>query len=144
MVLALLAIVFIVAPLIELYVFVVIGQSIGFLNSIGLLLLVSLIGAWVARREGIGVLQRIRAQLDAGVMPTDHLIDGGLILAGGLLLLLPGFVSDAFGLIVLFPPTRAGLRKLLRRQFRIVTVRRYNGPFDDGSGGTGGPPVIDV
>jgi UPF0716 protein FxsA len=144
MVLAILAIAFIVMPLIELYVFVVVGQSIGFLNAIGLLLLVSLFGAWIARREGIGVLQRIRAQLDAGTMPTDHLIDGGLVLAGGLLLLLPGFVSDAVGLIVLFPPTRAGFRKLLRRQFRFVTVRRYNGPFDDGSSGTGGPPVIDV
>jgi UPF0716 protein FxsA len=141
MVLAILAIAFIVMPLIELYVFVVVGQSIGFLNTIGLLLLVSLVGAWVAHREGVGVLQRIRTQLDAGVMPTDHLIDGGLILAGGLLLLLPGFVSDAFGLVVLFPPTRAALRGLLRRHFRIVTVRRYNGPFDDGPGG---PPVIDV
>jgi UPF0716 protein FxsA len=141
MVLAFLALAFIVMPLIELYVFVQVGQSIGFLNAVGLLIIVSLVGAWLARREGLGVLQRIRQQLDAGVMPTDHLIDGGLILLGGVLLLLPGFVSDAMGLVVLFPPTRALLRNLVRRQFRIVTVRRYNGPFDDGPGS---PPVIDV
>ena len=106
MVLVALAFVFIVIPLIELYVFVLVGQAIGFLNTIGLMILVSLCGAWLTRHEGIGVWQRIRQQLDAGEMPADDLIDGGLVLAAGILLLLPGFVSDAVGLIVLFPPTR--------------------------------------
>jgi UPF0716 protein FxsA len=146
MVLAVLAILFVVMPLLELYVIIQVGQSIGALNTIGLLVLVSLVGAWLARHEGVGVLQRIRQQLDAGRMPTDHLIDGALVLTGGLLLLLPGFISDAVGLLVLFPPTRALIRGALRRRFTIVTVRRYNGPFDDGryDDGPGDPPVIDV
>ena len=146
MVLVALAFVFIVIPLIELYVFVLVGQAIGFLNAIGLMILVSLCGAWLTRHEGIGVYQRIRQQLNAGQMPADDLIDGGLVLAAGILLLLPGFVSDALGLIVLFPPTRAVFRHFLRRRFRIVTVRRYNGPFDRGPSddGPGSPPVIDV
>ena len=146
MVLVALAFVFIVIPLIELYVFVLVGQAIGFLNAIGLMILVSLCGAWLTRHEGIGVWQRIRLQLNAGEMPADDLIDGGLVLAAGILLLLPGFVSDALGLIVLFPPTRAVFRHFLRRRFRIVTVRRYNGPFDRGpfDDGPGNPPIIDV
>jgi UPF0716 protein FxsA len=146
MVLAILALAFIVMPLIELYVFVQVGQSIGFLNTIGVMIVISLVGAWLARYEGIGVLQRIRQQLDAGQIPTDHLIDGALVLTGGLLLLLPGFVSDVMGILVLFPPTRALARNVLRRRFRIVTVRRYNGPFDRGpyDDGPGSPPVIDV
>jgi UPF0716 protein FxsA len=146
MVLAILALAFVVMPLIELYVFVQVGDSIGFLNTIFVMIVISLVGAWLARHEGIGVLQRIRQQLDAGSMPTDHLIDGALVLAGGLLLLLPGFVSDMVGLLVLFPPTRALARNALRRRFRIVAVRRYNGPFDRGpyDDGPGSPPIIDV
>jgi UPF0716 protein FxsA len=141
MVLALLAIAFIVMPLIELYVIIQVGQAIGAWNTIGLLILASLLGFWLARHEGLNVLQRMRQQLDAGRVPTDELIDGSLVLAGGLLLILPGFVSDVFGLLVLFPPIRALLRNFLRRRFTVVTVRRYNGPFDDPPGD---PPVIDV
>jgi UPF0716 protein FxsA len=144
---ALFAIAFIVVPLVELYVFVQVGQSIGFLNTIGLLVLVAFVGAWLTRHEGVGVVQRIRAQMDAGRMPADDLLDGALVLAGGLLLILPGFVTDAVGLLVLFPPTRHALRSILRRRLRIVTVQRYNGPAGPdrfGRDGPDGPPVIDV
>ena len=82
------------------------------------------------------MLRRMRQQIDAGNMPTDELIDGSLILLGGLLLILPGFISDAFGLVVLFPPTRALIRNVVKRRVRITTIRRYNGrPYDDGPGG---------
>jgi UPF0716 protein FxsA len=146
MFLALLAIAFIVMPLLELYVIVQVGQAIGAWNTIGILVLVALVGVWLTKHEGFYVLRRMRQQLDAGQVPTDELIDGCLVLAGGLLLILPGFISDAIGLIVLFPPTRALVRNVVKRRFRIVTVRRYNGrPYDDGPGGpSSGPPVIDV
>ena len=79
-------------------------------------------------------------------MPANELIDGGLVFAAGVLLLVPGFVTDAVGLLLLFPPTRAVFRHFLRRRFRIVTVRRYNGPFDRGPSddGPGSPTIIDV
>jgi UPF0716 protein FxsA len=145
MVLALLAIAFIVMPLIELYVIIQVGSAIGAWNTIGLLVLIALVGVWLTKHEGFTVLQRMRQQLDAGNMPTDELIDGTLILTGGLLLILPGFISDAFGIIVLFPPTRSLIRNVLKRRFRITTIRRYNGrPYDDGPGGPPSPPVIDV
>ena len=72
-------------------------------NTIGILILIALVGVWLTKREGFNVLQRMRQQIDAGNMPTDELIDGCLILTGGLLLILPGFISDAFGLFVLVP-----------------------------------------
>jgi UPF0716 protein FxsA len=122
----LLAIAFVLFPLIEIAVLVFVGQQIGALNTIGVLVLVSLVGAWLARHEGFFVLRRIREQIDAGRVPADELLDGALVLAGGMLLLLPGFVSDAIGLLVLFPPTRAFLRRLVRRRMAIFTVARVD------------------
>ena len=121
MVLALLAIAFIVMPLIELYVIIQVGSAIGAWNTIGILILVALVGVWLTKHEGFYVLRRMRQQIDAGNMPTDELIDGSLILLGGLLLILPGFISDAFGLVVLFPPTRALIRNVVKRRVRITT-----------------------
>jgi UPF0716 protein FxsA len=122
----LLAIAFVLFPLIEIAVLVFVGQQIGALNTIGVLVLVSLVGAWLARHEGFFVLRRIREQIDAGRVPADELLDGALVLAGGMLLLLPGFVSDAIGLLVLFPPTRVFLRRLVRRRMAIFTVARVD------------------
>jgi UPF0716 protein FxsA len=133
---ALIALLFIVLPLVEIYVIVQVGHAIGALDTIGLLLLLSICGAWLAKHEGFLVLTRLRDQLNAGRMPTNELVDGVLILAGGLLLLTPGFVTDAFGLLFLFPPTRAGARVLLKRRFRFQVYglpggRRPGGPPDD-------------
>ena len=108
--LILLLIAFIAYVVAELYVLIQVGQAIGALNTIGLMILISLVGVWLAKHEGLQVLTRLRQQIDAKRMPTDELIDGGLILAGGLFLILPGFISDAIGIFVLFPPTRALVR----------------------------------
>jgi UPF0716 protein FxsA len=142
---ALLALVFVVVPLVELYVIVQVGEAIGVWNTIGVLLLVSFVGAWLTKHEGFYVLQRVRERLARGEVPGNEMIDGLLILLGGLLLLLPGFVTDAAGLVLLFPPTRALARAYLRRRFslQVTTVTRYRrGP----GGGPGGGPddVIDV
>jgi UPF0716 protein FxsA len=135
----LMVIAFIVMPLLELYVIIQVGQEIGALNTILVMVVMSVIGAWLAKHEGAYVLRRLQEQLDAGRMPTNELIDGGLILAGGVMLLFPGFISDALGLLLLFPPTRAIFRGILKRRFRIITISR---------GGPSGPPppddVIDV
>jgi UPF0716 protein FxsA len=119
---------FIVVPLVEIYVIIQVGHAIGVFETIGLLLLVSFIGAWLTKHEGFIVLQRLRAQLDAGRAPTAELIDGVLVLAAGVLMLTPGFVTDAVGLLVLFPPTRALLRMYLRRRFNVQAL---GGPGPD-------------
>src|SRR3954469_14697934 len=119
---ALLALVFIVVPLAELYVIVQVGHAIGVWNTIGLLLLFSLVGAWLAKHEGIVVYQRVQERLARGEVPGNEMLDGFLVLTGGLLLLVPGFITDMVGLLVLFPPTRAMARALLRRRFRVQVV----------------------
>ena len=111
----LLVIVFLVAPLVELAVIVSVAGSIGALNTIGLLILVSLIGAWLARREGAGVLRRIQSALSRGEMPSNEVADGGLILLAGALMIAPGFISDVLAILLLLPPTRAVVRRPLLR-----------------------------
>jgi len=128
-VLALIALLFIVVPLVELYVIVQVGQEIGVLNTIGLMIVISVVGAWLARHEGVWVLRRIQEQVALGKVPGNELIDGALVLVGAILLLVPGFVGDALGLLLLFPPTRAIFRAFLKRRFQIVTIRR-SGPDD--------------
>ena len=116
---------FIVVAMVEIYAIIQVAHAIGALDTIALLIVVSVVGAWLTKHEGFVVLRRLRAQLDAGRAPTDELIDGVLVLGAGVLLMVPGFVTDAIGLLVLFPPTRALLRRYLRRRF---TVRVFGGP----------------
>ena len=131
-----------VVPIVEIYVAVLVGQAIGALNTIGLLVLLSLVGVWLTKHEGLSVISRIRRQVDAGRTPTNELIDGGLVLAGGVLLIVPGFVTDGLGLLLLFPPTRVIARRFAKRRFRNRVA--YLGGLQ-GDGRLEGPDdVIDV
>jgi UPF0716 protein FxsA len=113
----------IVVPLVEIFVAVKVGEAIGALNTILLLVAISFIGIWLTKRAGFAVLNRMRTQVDNGRMPGNELIDGVLVLAGGLLLIIPGFVSDAIGLLLLFPPTRSVARNIVKRRLQMrVTV----------------------
>lgn len=116
--LAFLVALFIVIPLVEIAVIIQVGQALGVVNTIGLLLVISIVGAWLVKRQGLAVVRRIREQQQAGQVPAAALIDGALILVAGVLLLTPGFVTDAAGLLLLLPPVRAGVRAFLRRRFR--------------------------
>jgi UPF0716 protein FxsA len=115
----------IVVGVVEISVIIQVGQWIGFLNTVGLLLLVSLVGAWLVKRQGLGVLARIREQRSAGRIPATEAFDGALILVAGVLLVIPGFVTDALGLLLLIPPVRAVARRLVsRRVLREVEMVR--------------------
>jgi UPF0716 protein FxsA len=116
---ALLAAALVLFAVVEISVMVFVADSVGVLGTIGLLLLCSIAGAWLAKREGFGVLARIRDRAAMRQPPTNELIDGGLILLAGLLLLIPGFVSDIVGLLLLIPPTRALARGFVKRRFRV-------------------------
>src|SRR5215467_10395169 len=98
---AVLALVFIVLPLVEIYVAIQVGHVIGAWNTIGLLLLFSLAGAWIAKRQGFAVIERIRQRLQRNELPGREMIDGVLIFAAGILMVIPGFVTDACGLLLL-------------------------------------------
>jgi UPF0716 protein FxsA len=127
----LLALLFLLVPLAELVVIIRVGSEIGALNTIALLVLISLLGAWLVRREGLSVLSRAQREVDAGRVPTTSLVDGLLILAAGALLLTPGFLTDIVGVLLLLPPVRAVVRRGLAARFR----RRL------ASQGAGGPRV---
>jgi UPF0716 protein FxsA len=113
----LLVVIFLVVPIAELYVIVQASQAIGFLNTLGLLIVVSIVGAWLVKREGLRVWGRFQQQVAAGQSPSREIADGVCILAAGVLLIAPGFMSDALGVLLLLPPTRALLRPVLVRRF---------------------------
>lgn len=125
-----LVLLFIAVPLVELYVIVETARSIGTLETIGLLIVVSVVGAWMVKAQGLAVLWRIRSRLQEGQIPGRELVDGGLVLLAGALMLTPGFVTDAVGLLLLFPPARMAIRPLLIRRFRHRVT--YLGPGADG------------
>ena len=127
--LAVFLLVFVVVPIVEITVAIQVAHSIGGLNTIFLLLLFSLAGAWLAKREGFSVLRRMQEQLENRMVPTDELIEGALVFVGGVLLVVPGFVTDTFGLLLLIPPTRHIAVRALRRRFGL-RVRRL-GPGDN-------------
>jgi UPF0716 protein FxsA len=106
-------------PIVEIAVMVQVADWIGTGQMLALLISVSVVGVWIVKRQGVGVLRRIRAELDAGRIPGAHLVDGGLVLLAGMLLVIPGFVTDTIGLLLLLPPVRALVRGRLRRRFRV-------------------------
>jgi UPF0716 protein FxsA len=117
---------FCVMTVVEIAVLVKVGSIIGVLPTLALIVIISLTGAWLAKHEGFAVLGRMRDKLDQGRMPGDELIDGVLVLTGGILLVAPGFVTDFLGLLMLLPPTRAlfrrGAKRYFRRRFAILRV----------------------
>jgi UPF0716 protein FxsA len=103
----------VVVPLVEIYVLIQVGQLIGPLPTIALLVVMSVVGAVLLKREGSRTWQAFREALAGGRVPAREVADGALVIFGGALLLTPGFASDAVGLFCVLPPTRAGLRRLL-------------------------------
>src|SRR3712207_5277847 len=98
---------FIVVPLVEIYVIIQVGQTIGAVWTIVLLVLDSLLGAWLIRREGGRAWRALVTALQSGRMPARELADGALILIGGTLMLPPGFVPEAFRVVLILPLTRS-------------------------------------
>jgi UPF0716 protein FxsA len=94
----------------ELYVMVLVAGQIGVLNTVGLLIVIAVFGIWLVKRQGLAVLRRLRTTVDTGQVPHREVVDGFLILLAGLLLIPPGFITDAAGLLLLLPPVRALIR----------------------------------
>ena len=138
----------VVAPLIELYVIVQVGQNIGLLPTIALLIAVSAVGTTLIKREGIKVYREFVAAIQRGEEPAEQLVHGVCLLAAGVLMLAPGFMSDVVAILLLVPPTRVLIAKLvLRKSTAKVTVIRatHTGPIVEVTGEIGGSNnIIDV
>jgi UPF0716 protein FxsA len=102
-----------VVPLVEIYVIIQVGQVIGPWWTILLLVLDSIFGSWLIKREGGRAWRALSEALSSGRMPARELADGALILIGGTLMLAPGFVTDGFGILMILPVTRPLFRRLL-------------------------------
>jgi UPF0716 protein FxsA len=113
----LLILLFIVVPIAELAVIIQIGQAIGVLWTVLLLIVDSILGSMLMRHQGRATWRRFNAALLEGRIPARETIDGALVIFGGALLLTPGFISDIFGLVCLLPPTRAVVRRVLVARF---------------------------
>ncbi len=107
-----------VVPGVELLVILEVGGRIGSLNTLGLIILTGVVGAYLARREGMGVIRRLRSDVGRGEVPTQSLMEGASILAGGLLLLTPGFLTDVLGFSLILPPTRRLIIAVAERRIR--------------------------
>lgn len=109
---------FVILPLVELYLLLRVGALIGAGPTVGIVILTGIAGGLMARSQGFAVWQRIREHLNRGVLPTAPLVDGLFVLAGGLLLLTPGLLTDAAGFLALLPPSRRVLKRWIRKRFQ--------------------------
>jgi len=108
---------FTLIPVAEIYLLIEIGSRIGALNTVIVVIVTGFAGAYLARLQGMQTMFRVRASLQRGRMPADELVDALLIFTAGIVLLTPGFITDAAGLVLLFPYTRHHFKRILKRKF---------------------------
>ncbi len=143
----LLLLAFIVVPIIELYVIIKVGQSIGVLWTVALLFADSILGGILMRSQGRLAWRRFTEAMAAGRMPAKEVLDGALVIFGGAFLLTPGFISDIFGIALLAPPSRAIIRNTVLRRFTkrltgAVAAQQFARSRFGGAGGAA--PDFDV
>lgn len=108
---------FTLIPVAEIYLIIKLGSYLGAFNTVAIILLTGILGAALARQQGIATMLRVRQSLAEGIMPKEELVDALLIFVAGAVLLTPGFLTDIAGLLILFPPTRFQLKVYLRKKF---------------------------
>ncbi len=113
----LLILLLIVVPALEIAVILLSWNTIGLALTVLLIILTGLLGAWLARREGLQAIRRAQLKTSQGQVPGEEILDGVCILIGGVVLLTPGFITDALGFLLLIPATRQMFKKLLQRAY---------------------------
>ena len=122
---------FTLIPVLELYVIIKLGAVLGALNTIIVVIVTAVAGAHLARVQGLQTMLRVRAKLNSGEMPTDDLVDAAIIFMAGVVLLTPGFITDAFGILLLIPASRSVFKRWLQQKFENwsrnteIHIQRY-------------------
>jgi len=106
---------FTLVPAIELYLIIKVGSVIGALNTIFIIILTGILGAYYAREQGFRVVSNIQVKMQHGTVPGDDLVNGAMLLVGGALLITPGFITDLAGFSLIFPPTREAVKAVVQR-----------------------------
>ena len=123
-----LAALFIGLPLIDMILLVAFGRYLGFWTTVGLVIFSGVLGAWLAKSQGLRVWRGIQNDLAQGRVPSQGLMDAVIILVAGGMLAAPGFITDILGLALLFPAARVPLKAYLRRRLEGMAARHY-GPW---------------
>ncbi|HEV3376650.1 MAG TPA: FxsA family protein [Thermoleophilaceae bacterium] len=119
-----LILIFIAVPIAELYLIYLVGDAIGVLPTLLLLAADSLLGSLLLRSQGRSVWNRFNEALADGRVPRREVMDGVLVIFGGAFLITPGFLTDVLGLVLLIPPTRSAVRRIVERRIgRRIQVR---------------------
>lgn len=108
-------------PLLEIAGFVVVGSEIGVLPTIGLVLLSAVVGSMLLRVQGFGVMSRARAEMEAGRDPSKELAHGAMVVLAGILLVIPGFITDIFGILLFLPPVRELAWRFLSKRVHVYS-----------------------
>ena len=138
---------FIIVPAVELILLIQMGQWIGTLPTVGLIVVTGIVGAYLARQQGFSVYRRIQNELQSGQLPGEALLEGAMILVAGAVLMTPGVLTDALGFLLLIPPTRKIIGGLVSKRFQRMIANgqiRVSGFGPNGMGGMGpyNPNVI--
>jgi len=118
-----------VLPLIEIAGFVIVGRQIGVLATIGLVLLAAVVGGMMMRLQGLGLLNRLKRELEAGKDPGRELAHGAMVLLAGILLMVPGFFTDIVGLLLFVPPVRDLAWRFVRRRVQVTSFASFSSGF---------------
>lgn len=121
--------IFIGIPLVEILILIKLGEVMGFWNTILLVIGTGIVGAYLAKLHGLTIWYQIQQDLQMGHMPTDKLMDGLLVLVGGIVLLTPGLLTDILGLALLFPLTRTIFKQWLKERFTTMAQNQENSFF---------------
>ena len=125
-------IIFMLVPIVEMWILIEVGSSIGALPTVALVVLTATLGLSLLKRQGLSTLMSARRKMDEGSIPASELVSGVMIAVGGALLLTPGFVTDAIGFALLIPQTRQWLLlKLVDRYREKITIEGEFRRVDD-------------
>lgn len=122
---------FTLVPALELYLIIKVGQAIGAFNTLLIIILTGILGAYYARQQGFRVFSSIQWRMQQGDLPGDDLVNGAMLLVGGALLITPGFITDFLGFSLIFPPTREAVKRsvILYLQRKVdrgeIQIHRY-------------------